>query len=174
MRWDCTRGEGEGANGGVDDKMCEKLSRKSEDNGSWRIWLTDRWWTHCIAIIYSASPPSPPLLEPPALFTPTPMNACNVTFAPPSNSVNPTPNKGKCPGNFREWSSSFRDIRQGLNSQAALFTGIAIENSVKRVFRTLSNIETTIDCLMDLKMRWNKGFSLRMTQIVSWILGGTN
>ena len=46
-----------------------------------------------------------------------------------------------------------RDIRQGLNSQAALFTGIAIENSVKRVFRTLSNIETTIDCLMDLKMR---------------------
>ena len=174
MRWDCTRGEGEGANGCVDDKMCEKLSRKSEDNGSWRIWLTDRWWTHCIAIIYSASPPPPPLLEPPALLTPTPMNACNVTFAPPSNSVNPTPNKGKCPGNFREWSSSFRDIRQGLNSQAALFTGIAIENSVKRVFRTLSNIETTIDCLMDLKMRWNKGFSLRMTQIVSWILGGTN
>ena len=74
-----------------------------------------------------------------------------------------------CARNFREWSSSFRDIRQGLNSQAALFTGIAIENSVKRVFRTLSNIETTIDCLMDLKMRWNKGFSLRMTQIVSWI-----
>ena len=174
MRWDFTRGEREGANGCVDDKMCEKLSRKSEDNGSWRIWLTDRWWTHCIAIIYSASPPSSPSWAP-ALLTPTPMNACNVTFAPPPQTQS-TPNKGKCPGNFREWSSSFRDIRQGLNSQAALFTGIAIENSVKRVFRTLSNIETTIDCLMDLKMRRNKGFSLRMTQIVSWIQDswGTN